>query len=96
MHTYIQYIHKKNIYEVLTVLARVACVLLLTATGEVRAVSERVLVTRAAILTRIAARSTHLRCTGQNRYCVLVSGRKPVQRAKHLEFDTTLRYTYKM
>ena len=52
---------------ILTVLARVACVLLLAATGEVRAVSERVLVARAAILTRIAARSAHLRFTGQNR-----------------------------
>ena len=52
--------------HVLTVLTRVACVLLLTATGEVRAVGERVLVTQAAILTRIAARSTHLRCLKKN------------------------------
>ena len=68
MHTYIQYIHKKNIYEVLTVLARVACVLLLTATGEVRAVGERVLVTQAAILTRIAAWEAHLCCLEKTGY----------------------------
>ena len=56
--------------HVLTVLTRVAYVLLLAATGEVRAVGERVLVTQAAILTRIAARSAHLRCLKKNRIFV--------------------------
>ena len=57
---------KKTVYQVLTVLTHVACVLLLTATSEVRAVGERVLVTRAAILTRIAAREADLRCLKNN------------------------------
>ena len=61
---------KKTVYQVLTVLTHVACVLLLTATSEVRAVGERVLVTQAAILTRIAARSAHLRCLKKNRIFV--------------------------